>query len=768
MTHDAIPQELRERDQWVCWKVAVVDGRPTKVPIRARSKSGAKADTTNPVTWCSFDIAVKSMERHGHDGIGFVFTKNDPYVGIDVDKTDAKGMYAILGLPTYIEQSPNGGLHVIGRATLPIDSSGKRAGGVEVYQHSRFFTMTGNVIDGAIAPIGDIQPHIDHLWPQLFPEKANITPLPAVQWQATDAEVLDRLETSANREKFHDLYARGTTSGYNGDDSAADLALCSLIAFYTQDMAQIDRIFRDSALMREKWEREDYREMTMGQALQRSEFYTPPINSPEGVTIFRSGDVNTETGEILYAEEEAHVFNTTDLGNALRLRHHHGHRLRYCHEIEKWMVWNGAYWKPDADEEMLRVAADTVRRIYAEADQIEDKDAKKRMKAWASASESHRKLRDMLALARSLSGIPVQLSALDPNPYAVTVLNGTLDLITGILAPHDPAGMATKVVPVDYDPSALCPHWGRFLHDTMAGRSSLVSFLQRAIGYSLTGDITERRMFVCHGGGKNGKTTLVETLSAIMGDYARHSPVDMILAKHGDRGVPNDVARLTGVRFTTCAETNEGDRLDESKIKAITGGDTISSRFMRGEWFDFAPQFKLWFGTNHKPVIRGTDNAIWDRITLIPFDVRVPDDQINPHLKDTLLREAPGILTWIVQGAMAWKQHGLTVPDDVVTATSGYRSEMDSIGSFLEEEMVEDRSGFILAGDLYHAYKVWAEDAGEYVMSQRKVGGRLNERGYDSRLYGVNRARTWFGVRAKTMHDEERIERIETNIRHLP
>ena len=280
----------------------------------------------------------------------------------------------------------------------------------------------------------------------------------------------------------------------------------------------------------------------------------------------------------------------------------------------------------------------------------------------------------------------------------------------------------------------------------MAGNADLIEFLQRAIGYSLTGDTSERAFLILHGAGRNGKSTLLETVRAVLGpDYADRTRTETLLAKK-EGEIPNDVAKLRGLRFVTASEADEGRRLAEATIKDLTGGDAISARFMRAEWFSFLPQFKLWLGTNHRPVIRGTDNAVWDRIRLVPFDVRIPEAEQDKHLRDKLLAEAPGILAWAVEGCRSWRQDGLGAPREVREATAGYRGEMDVLGAFLDDCCIVDPNAHAAAKDLYAAYTRWCDENGERSLSQKAVGQRLAERGFDAVRMGKSRSRYWVGV----------------------
>ena len=433
----------------------------------------------------------------------------------------------------------------------------------------------------------------------------------------------------------------------------------------------------------------------------------------------------------------------TDLGNAERLVARHGADLRYCHPWRRWLVWDGRRWAIDDTGEIRRRAKDTTRAIYAEASQLADENARKARAKWAMGSENRTRLDAMIYLAQSEAGIPVLPDELDADPWLLTVNNGTLDLRTGELRPHAPTDFITKLGPVDYDPDAEAPIWMAFLNRIMGEKETLITFLQRAVGYSLTGDMGERAFFFLHGCGANGKSTFLETILAMAGDYGLRTPTETLMIKRG-QAIPNDVARLKGSRLVTAAESEEGKRLAEALIKDLTGGDTIAARFMRAEWFDFRPQCKIWLATNHKPTVRGTDKAIWDRIKLIPFGVIIPEDEQDKRLVEKLKAELPGVLAWAVKGCLAWYKDGLGIPDEVKSATAVYRDEMDVLGAFIADRCFLEKTAQGTAKALYSAYKSWCETNGERAISKRSFGLRLAERGLDR--YNDGKTRSWIGI----------------------
>jgi putative DNA primase/helicase len=436
----------------------------------------------------------------------------------------------------------------------------------------------------------------------------------------------------------------------------------------------------------------------------------------------------------------------TDMGNAERFAILHGRDLRYSHTFDRWYIWDGARFAEDDAGRIAARAKETVRAIYAEAAAEPDDKRRDQLSKHARQSESAQRIAAMITLARSEPGIPVRVDDLDRDPWRLNVRNGTIDLRTGQLAPHNQRDLITKLAPVTYDPSATCPRFLAFLRRVMGDDDALVAFLQRAVGYSLTGVTLERILLILYGEGKNGKSTLLEVIRSVLGDYAMRTPTETLLAKRDSGGIPNDIARLRGLRFVSASEAEEGQRLAEAKIKDLTGGDTISARFMRGEFFDFLPTFKLWFSTNHKPVIRGTDRAIWDRIRLVPFLVRIPDDEQDKQLRDKLLAEASGILAWAVQGCLDWQRAGLGESEAITTATEGYRAEMDVIGRFIDDCCVTTATATATAGELYAAYQHWCDANGERPITQTAMGKRLAERGFDSARLGKAGTRTWLGI----------------------
>jgi P4 family phage/plasmid primase-like protien len=423
----------------------------------------------------------------------------------------------------------------------------------------------------------------------------------------------------------------------------------------------------------------------------------------------------------------------TDAGNAERLADRHGANLRYCYPWGKWLVYDGTRWRVDDRGAVVRLAKDTARSIFEEAKEAADDGAAKRLGKWATSSLSESKLRSMISLAQSEPGIPVLPKEMDGSRDLLNVLNGTIDLRTGELREHRREDLITKLAPVEYDPDAAAPTWAATLERVLPSEE-VRRFFKKGCGYALTGDVSEQMLPVLYGTGANGKSTVLNALLAVLGDYGMQAAPDLLVAKKGAH--PTELADLFGMRFVASIEVEDGSRLAESLVKQLTGGDRIKARRMRQDFWEFEPTHKVFMACNHKPQVRGTDNAIWRRIRLVPFTETIPPAEQDKHLADKLREERSGILAWAVEGCKEWRREGLQAPDEVRQATGAYRAEMDVLGAFLREccELGPEKN--VAARDLYAAYHDWCLEGGERPESKRKFGSRLTDRGSFERYRG--------------------------------
>ena len=441
-------------------------------------------------------------------------------------------------------------------------------------------------------------------------------------------------------------------------------------------------------------------------------------------------------------------FPLTDTGNGERLMDRHGNHLRFVTRWEKPINFTGTHWQIDEDGAAYRYAVETMRDVKKQASELPEEERHTAVKLFkhATNSEAHKKLTAMIAMAAKVKGACVPPDMLDRDPWLYNVHNGTLDLRTAELRLHRRGDLITKVSPVDYDPAAKCPTFLAFLDRIFEGNGNLIAFVRRMIGYTLTGCTGERAMFIFHGCGANGKSTLLGVLRDLLAGYATQIPAESLMVKGNSGSIPNDLARLKGARFVSALESDEGRRLAEGLVKQLTGGeDVITARFLRAEFFDFKPEFKLYMGTNHKPEIRGTDPAIWARIKLIPFNCIIPPAERDQSLSAKLKTELPGILTWAIGGCLEWQADGLGVPDEVKEATESYRGDMDRLGDFIAERCIVGMTLHASASTLYDTYKIWCGTNTEEPLNQTRFGRKLSDRGYVSGRDNVGRKK-WIGL----------------------
>ena len=444
---------------------------------------------------------------------------------------------------------------------------------------------------------------------------------------------------------------------------------------------------------------------------------------------------------------------TTDIGNAERLVKYYGDRLRYCYDRKRWLIWNEKVWEWDTGAKIAAVAKATVRNIYHEAGDETDDKRRKELADHAKRSESDHRINAMMDLAQSELGIPIQLTQLDRDPCLFNCLNGTVDLRTGELLHHSKADLITILIPTEYNTDAQCPRWLSFLSRVTGEDDDLLAYLQRAVGYSLTGDTKNQVIFLLYGLGNNGKSTFTMTIRKLMAGYAERLDADDLMMKDGRHGGgPREgIANLINKRYVVGSELQDGRRLDVSFIKDMTGGETVKARRLYEHEIEFMPTHKLWLYGNHKPIIADSTLSIWRRVKQIPFDVTIPDAEVDPDLQVELEKELPGILAWAVKGCLAWQQYGLNEPEAVTTATAKYRHDQDILGDFIEDCCVLEPLATVPKAELKEDYQKWCQDNGVEPVTQKTFKKRLEEKGIgDGR---VGKARYWKGICLRTDAD---------------
>lgn len=449
--------------------------------------------------------------------------------------------------------------------------------------------------------------------------------------------------------------------------------------------------------------------------------------------------------EVRAVEESPHL---TDTGNAERFRRLHGEDARWCEPLGGWLLWDGYRWRADTGGMVLELAKETALTIYGEAAEAKSEEERKAKAKWAMASESQARLDAMLYLARSL--LPAEPGDFDADPWLLNCANGTIDLLNGNIHLPRRSDMITMSAPVNYSPDAHDDVLDHFLEDVTSDDSELATYLQRAVGYSLSGDTREEVLFLLLGPTATGKSTLLESVAEMMGDYALKLPIDTFLQRRDAGSARPDIARLRGARFVIALEAGKGRHLDEPAVKEIVGGDTVSARFLYHDLITFRPVCKLWLGSNFAPQMNNLDSAIWRRVRRIPFE-RGFGDKLDPKIKLHLRRNPrarSALLAWAVRGFLDWQRDGLGHAAIVDAKTSELRAEMNPIGEFIDAVCVLGRGYVADAKGLRTAYETWAKDNGARPIVNKDWGEQLHDLGCESRRVAQDgKQRTmWYGV----------------------
>lgn len=787
------PAELTALPQWVVWRYIPRPNKPKpeKKPYRP---SGYPASVNDPATWGPFEEACEALLNSNYDGIGFVFTEETGVTGIDLDHAVTDGLpedwaYDTLkDFPdTYAEYSVSGtGVHILTRSTA--GTIGKRRDNTEVYSGLRFFVVTGNklpvhpnTVEACPEGLAKVVAKVTTKDDDPTEDDASTGGLADTHRNSaaltlSDDQLLQRMFASRNGSEIRALW-----DGRTGDDhSAADMALCNHLAFWTgNDAARINALFCQSGLYRaEKWDKRHssdgrtYGQMTIEQAIagtRNTYSGTRPNSSGSG-----NGAPPAARKPAATTPDGVERF-TTDYGNARRFTGQYGDDARFVSGWG-WLVYDGQRWQRDATGAAMRMAKETALGILDEAkdamrraerviEQLKnttdrneqerlteerDKHVKRanELTGWALKSQGDARLKAMLSLAESEIEVVASVDDFDADLFLLNVQNGTLDLRTGELRPHNRADMLTKLAPVEYDPNAQCPRFEQFMLEVFMGDSELNSYAQRALGYTLTGSVQEQCFFFCHGDGANGKSTLFEAFRQVLGpDYWMKMTSETLMVRQNN-GIPNDVARLQGIRMVVASEIEEGSRWAEGKLKDMTGGDTIPARYLHHEYFDFKPAFKLFVFGNNKPIVRGTDNSTWRRMRLVPFEASFKGRE-DKTLPEKLKAEAAGILAWAVRGCLDWQRNGLGKAGKVEDSTEAYREEMDIVGKFVEECCVLLPAARTNSKQLYQAYVEWCREQGINARSQTAFGTQLAGRPGLKKYGGATRG--WEGIGLKVV-----------------
>ena len=450
-----------------------------------------------------------------------------------------------------------------------------------------------------------------------------------------------------------------------------------------------------------------------------------------------------EDGRQLRKSLQCKEFPRSDLGNAQRFTLRFGRDLRYCYPFSTWFIWDGIRWARDEQGIIQEFGKETVLRLGDEAPMLEFDSERSAAFKWAATSQNKAKIDNMIAL--SCSSLPISPAEMDTSPYLFNCKNGTLDVKTMEFRKHRQQDFITKLAGVEYLPDAECPLWLKHLklvfNDDDEG--TFINGFQEICGYSLIAGNPEQLMFILYGTGKNGKSVTLETLAKVWGDYAVNIAPETLMQRRNTEAPRGDIARIAGARLVTSSEGEDGARLAEAIVKQLTGGDRVTVRRLYEREFEFTPTGKIWLSTNHKPVILGTDYAIWRRIWLIPFNISIPEDKRDQNIKDKLAREGAGILNWCLAGLRRYFTCGtLRQPARISEASQVYRDESDLLGDFIATRCA--LQGEIKRGDLLADYRNWCNLANEKAVSSRRFASLLRDRGVaETKVRGD---RYWVGI----------------------
>lgn len=761
-TYDNIPEELRNLKQWGLFHLKYVPERHknTKIPLNAYD--GTLGKSNDPTTWSEFDIALRALDKYDNaDGLAFYFANG--YVGLDIDNIGSDLQDFFAGAPetsvetfrkltkkTYMEVSQSGkGIHAIFKGKIP--GKHRRKGNYEMYESGRFFALTGNTIGSNEIQSLD-KSSMKKLYEFLFGKDKIINISNYHDQPINDlsvAEMINRM-LSSSRGQRDKLFMQGGWEKFYTSQSEADLAFANDLAFWTgKNFQKMDTIFRNSSLMRNKWDEKrgatTYGIATLNKAINDTA-NTFSTKDDEALDVY---GFNQETER----KKATPPRSWDDMGMAQRFLDTFSHKFLYSMIDKMWYMYNGSYWEQDNQGLVEKAADRVINNLKNEEHTIpEDTDKDAFEKAWQKFVKRERSRSSKVNMVNEIKHlVPVLHNQWDQEHMLLNTPSGYVDLTNGTLHDHEYQKMFTQETGVDFSENVDCPLWLDFLNQTFQNDQELIHFIQKIIGYSLTGSNSEQVMFILYGNGRNGKSVLLNIIKYIFGSYAKTMNATTIMQKRmgSSQGATSDIARLEGARLVVSSEANEGDRLDESLVKQMTGGDTLVARYQYGKDFEFDPVFKLFMATNHKPKIYGTDEGIWRRLVIIPFTHTVKKKNVDKKLEDKLKAESMGILKWAIEGAMMWQSEGLNPPDVIQKAGKEYRKEMDIIEAFIDECCVTNDSYKVKASELFDAYKNWANETNNWEgMNNNKFAREITKRSFQRKR--VTSGIYYLGIDLKT------------------
>ena len=784
-----VPEELKVLRRWVCYK-------EDKVPLN--SINGKPAKSSDQSTWSTFSSAIRGCAKYECLGIGFML--GNGIFGVDLDDGAYKEFKKnkitqeeynkareefeitcdefIATLNSYTEKSMSGrGYHIICYGKLP--EGRRRKGQFEMYDSGRYFAFTGDAVNNI--PIQNREEEIKPLWNKYVNEEESIkrpqnvveTPIDVLELE--DEELIKIILKSSQKAKFEELMD-GYLDSYGNDHSSADQALCNILAFWTaKNKEQMDRIFRTSKLMRNKWDeyrgKKTYGEITLDRAISQVVDVFIPQEKEEDESYLKARTYfNEDSGQeekkfvpnmnldenfepIFKIKKIFKSYTLDDTGNAQRFYDYFGENFHYNVTDKIFMYWTGKTWIRDDKDIIKKYANKLIEIMRQEADDMEQHILKLTSEGEVSKAAlqedvlksfrknitrvSNKAGKDaMISEFKSLKQIPITSSQLNVDNFLLNTSSGVVDLKSGNTLPFDNQYLISKNTN-NHISFKEPKNWVKFLEsifyrgDTEEQKKEtedIISFVKKALGYSLTGSCSEQVMFILYGDGSNGKSTFLEQISNVVGEYAASIDANILMQNkaQNNSSISFSLAKLMHTRMVITGETEENGRLAESRIKALTGDETINAQFKFGNEFSFKPNFKIWMATNHKPIIRGTDYGIWRRIVPIPF-IRIFDKhEKDRKMPDKLRAETAEILGWCITGALEYYEDGqLDLPECLEKERDSYRKKMNVVSQFMIKECVLGIDYSVNAKTLFQAYKSWSQDNIEFSMKQSKFEEEL-------------------------------------------
>jgi putative DNA primase/helicase len=753
-----IPDVLKTLDRWVIWRAGPFKhtGKFDKVPCDPRT--GRNISAQDPGNWLSFADALAAYDRGAGDGLGIALSSNHPIVvdginyfltaldfdGVGTSLNEVKELWLRLGKP-YAEVSPSqNGLRMFALSTIAF-KGGNAGNGHEFYTGGRFMTVTGWSGRGKIK---DTTEGLGELHEQWFPrdsakQKADLLPaMGPLLWD----------ETKERYERLNDLLSH--ISSDTDYASWRDIVWSIL----STGLTRAETIARDWSMQaKDRYEEEAFqtlvasfdpiRGITPGTLYYHAKLngWVRPIEPQREVQASSArlnGSLNLEglksQGDL--DPPSLGVDKFTSLGgdeyNGKRLASLIRGKLLYIHETGDWLEFaEKSGWTHAAPGAAVRAAKELLKQLRTEAAEAykaaPDDNLTKALMSHVKRSSQAQQIKAMIEMAKSEPGMTVRLSEFDNDPMLLGVANGVLDLRTAQLLPTSPNILVSKRCKVAYDGDAQCPRFEQFMAEIQPDEE-VREFLQRWIGYGLTGLTSEQKFAFFYGSGANGKSVFIEVIAWLLGDYAIRMATEVLMSyKRNPQAASPEIVALKGARYAYANETVEGRHLDDARVKEMTGGDTLTGRVPYGKAaISFQPTHKLSIAGNHKPEISDASNGMWRRVMLVPFEQTIAADKRDPNLLDKLKSEGSGILNWALQGLLAFQKNGLQVPQSIARATEAYRDEQDILGEWISGSC---NTGATLSASkvkLYESYRAWCEENGNMPLSQGRLTKRLNERGY--------------------------------------